>query len=92
MTGLLTGAGSSLAADPATGAALARQWCVSCHLLPGNSAQTAPQGPLAFRDIARDKSPEQLRVFLIKPHGSMPQLSLSWQEIDDLIAYIETLR
>jgi cation transport regulator len=92
ITGLLTGARPSLAADPANGAALAQQWCISCHVLPGNPARTAPQGPPAFRDIARDKSPEQLRVFLIKPHGSMPQLSLSRQEIDDLIAYIETLR
>jgi mono/diheme cytochrome c family protein len=86
-------AAPSFAADAARGAQLAQQWCASCHVLPGNPGQTALQGPPSFRDIARgNKTPDQLRIFLIKPHGSMPQLNLSRAEIDDLLAYIETLR
>jgi cytochrome c len=92
LAGVLAGARSSFAADPASGGALAQQWCISCHVLPGNPHQSAPQGPPSFRDIARDKTPDQLRVFLIRPHGAMPQLSLSRSEIDDVVAYIETLR
>jgi mono/diheme cytochrome c family protein len=38
------------------------------------------------------RSAEELRTFLTKPHGSMPNLTLSREEIDDLIAYIATLR
>jgi len=80
------------AADIAHGAQLARQWCVSCHLLPEQQGQTALQGPPSFRDIARSgKTPDELRVFLMNPHGAMPPLTLSRAEIDDLVAYIETL-
>jgi len=35
---------------------------------------------------------DQLRAFLSHPHGSMPDLSLTRAEIDDLIGYIVTLR
>jgi mono/diheme cytochrome c family protein len=33
-----------------------------------------------------------LRGFLVKPHGQMPELNLTRQEIDNLIAYIESLK
>jgi len=35
---------------------------------------------------------DQLRGFLSHPHGAMPDLSLTREEVDDLIAYINTLR
>jgi len=92
LVGLLASPTLSSAADPTNGAALAKQWCASCHVLPGTPNQRAVQGPPSFRDIAIDKPPDQLRLFLMRPHGSMPPLSLSRAEIDDLIAYIETLR
>lgn len=81
------------AADPVHGEQLARQWCASCHVLPGSRAQSALQGPPGFRDIAHGgKSADQLRVFLMRPHGAMPPLTLSRAEIGDLVAYIESLR
>jgi mono/diheme cytochrome c family protein len=54
--------------------------------------QTIPQGPPSFRDLTRRDAADRLRSFLMQPHGSMPPLSLSRVEIDDLVAYIETLR
>jgi hypothetical protein len=42
--------------------------------------------------IARTRTADQLRAFLSRPHGAMPDLSLTRAEIDDLIGYIETLR
>lgn len=87
------GTRSASAADVARGEQLASQWCVSCHVVPGNPHQTALQGPPSFRDIAHgDKTPDQLRVFLIKPHGKMPPLTLSRAEINALVGYIESLR
>ncbi len=81
-----------LAADLDRGEQLARQWCASCHVLPG-STQPVPQGPPSFRDIAHSgKTAEQLRVFLTRPHGAMPPLTLSRVEIDALVGYIESLR
>ncbi len=80
-------------ADAVHGAQLARQWCASCHLLgaapPGT---TVPQGPPDLRTEARKLSPDQLRTFLTHPHGPMPDLSLTRNEIRDLVDYLQTLR
>jgi mono/diheme cytochrome c family protein len=84
---------SLAAADAANGARLALQWCASCHVLPGTTASEVPQGPPPFAAVARmEKSPDQLRAFLTKRHGAMPDLSLSRDEIEDLTAYIQSAR
>ena len=52
-----------------------------------------PQGPPSFLSVAQEgRSPDQLRGFLSHPHGAMPDLVLSRQEIEDLIAYMLSLR
>jgi len=89
---LVSGASASRAADVDRGRQLAQQWCASCHLLPGATA-TATQGPPSFRELARgDKTADQLKLFLVHPHGAMPPLTLSRAEIDALVGYIESLR
>lgn len=83
----------AFADDVAHGAQLAQQWCIGCHVLPDHPGQTALQGPPSFCQIAGSgKTSDQLRVFLLQPHGAMPPLSLSRAEIDDLLGYIATLR
>lgn len=83
----------AMADNPTHGAQLAQLWCATCHVLPGSPSGPALQGPPSFRAIAHDgKTPDQHRVFLEHPHGSMPQLSLSRAEIADLLAYIASLR
>ncbi len=80
-------------ADTAAGERLARQWCANCHVIDGSPrSTTVPQGPPSFRSVAQQLNPDQLRTFLTRPHGAMPDLALTRAEIDDLIAYIETLR
>jgi mono/diheme cytochrome c family protein len=81
---------SSRAADVARGAQLARQWCANCHVMDGAGTATVQQGPPSFRSIGL--TAEQLRTFLTHPHGAMPDFALTRTEIDDVIAYIETLR
>ena len=45
-----------------------------------------------FADIARrTKDMKTLVVFLTRPHGQMPDMSLSQPEIADIVAYISTL-
>lgn len=79
--------------DAATGERLARQWCVNCHVIDkGGPATTLPQGPPAFRIIAGHLDRDQMRTFLTHPHGAMPDLALTRAEIEDLMAYIATLR
>ena len=80
-------------ADAAAGERLARQWCVNCHVIDATGpATTLPQGPPSFRIIAGHLDPGQIRSFLTNPHGAMPNLALTRAEIDDLIAYIESLK
>lgn len=80
-------------ADADNGAHLARQWCANCHVIGNNSAGPVPQGPPSFQMIVHSgMTADQLRAFLSHPHGAMPDLSLTRAEIDDLIAYINTLR
>lgn len=93
VTGSLAAASPSIAADLARGAHLAQVWCANCHVVGRTPPKTVREGPPSFREIARSKlTRSQLRAFLSHTHGAMPDLSLSRAEIDDLIAYIETLR
>ena len=86
-----------VAADAGQGADLAQRWCASCHVIgdsSGTSQQSSvPQGPPSFLSVAQGgSSPDELRAFLSHPHGAMPDLSLTRIEIDDLIAYMTSLR
>jgi mono/diheme cytochrome c family protein len=84
---------SAAAADLAEGERLARQWCANCHVIDGGvPSASLPQGPPSFRVAAGHLDPAELRAFLTRPHGQMPDLSLTRAEIDDLIAYIESKR
>jgi cytochrome c len=80
-------------AEAADGARLARQWCANCHVIDASGpATTIPQGPPSFRIIAGHLDPGEIRTFLTHPHGAMPDLALSRAEIDDLIAFIGSLK
>ncbi|MDA8254193.1 MAG: c-type cytochrome [Betaproteobacteria bacterium] len=81
------------AADLADGKALAEKWCSHCHLTgPGQkrARDTAP----TFTSIARMPSTTEmsLKAFLQTPHVRMPDYQLTRAEIDDLTAYILSLR
>lgn len=78
--------------DVAAGWALAKKWCASCHLL--GDSDVANDGAPPFAALAKDPAmtSDRLSAFLAEPHGGMRSLSLSRQQIDDLIAYIESPR
>lgn len=80
------------AGDAANGGQLARQWCAACHLVEAAQTSASDAAP-SFLSIARDpaKTRAGLEVWLADPHPPMPNLSLSNQEIDDLITYIQSL-
>ena len=79
---------AALAADPADGLRLARHWCSSCHLVePGvKTSDAAPPFPAIGRDPT--STLEKLHAWLANPHPPMPNLTLSRQQEDDIIAYI----
>lgn len=79
------------AGNAANGEALARVWCANCHVV-GNSTtgkDTAPPLP----EVAQRGAPDQVqaRVFLSSPHPPMPNFNLARQQIDDIVAYLNSL-
>ncbi len=76
--------------DAARGRELAARWCVSCHKV--NGAPLNDQVP-TFASLATSaRSEDAIRGFLLQPHRPMPPLSLSNQEIEDLVSYLRSLK
>lgn len=86
-----TSASAVAAGDAQAGRQLAQQWCTGCHVVD-RSAQGADTAP-SFPAIARREAqhPERLRAFLTAPHPPMAGLNLSRQQIDDIVAYLDSL-
>jgi len=84
----------SFAGNAARGQALAERWCTSCHVVnargTGVPTDTAP--PLPIIAANPKKTNDYLTMWLAEPHGKMPDLHLGKREIEDLVAYIDTLR
>lgn len=76
------------------GKAIAERWCVSCHVIASDSDATVPAGVPTFRGIANrgGQTAANIRRILMKPHVPMPDMQLTRGEMDDLIAYMDTLR
>jgi mono/diheme cytochrome c family protein len=87
-------AGSAQAQDTAdTGRAIAERWCSSCHLVGPDQTSAVADVP-SFMSIAQrsDSELDALEGFLADPHPPMPDMSLTRNEIRDLLAYIRSLR
>lgn len=84
---------AAAAADANHGRVIARQWCASCHVVEAGQPAAADTAP-AFSTIANDpgRAPSAQRAWLSSPHPPMPNLALTRGEIDDIVAYLETLR
>lgn len=90
--GLAVPARCDTAGDPIAGRAIAERWCAGCHLIDGAVETSDAAVPLAALARRPRYDADALAAFLTVPHGGMPDLSLTQQEIADLIAFIETLR
>ena len=78
--------------DPVEGEALARQWCDGCHL--SSTAKTASDVGPPFGQIAIDPkyTDARLRGWLHDPHPPMPKFELDRRRIDNIVAYIRSLK
>ncbi len=72
---------------------LAEAWCKTCHAIEENAAGASSPAP-DFVAIANRPSTTELslKVFLRTSHGNMPNLVLTPEQTDDLVAYILRLR
>ena len=79
------------AGSPEAGRNLAGRWCAACHLV---QLRLTTIDPPTFTAIANDssKTPEYLRTFLVSPHKDMPPIQLTPSQVEDLIAYLGTLK
>ncbi len=94
LAALLRPAAAQDQGDIAAGRHLADTWCSSCHAVDPAPQHRTDNGAPAFAAVAgmTSTTPLALRAFLQTPHAQMPDLHLSRDEIDDLTAYILSLR
>jgi mono/diheme cytochrome c family protein len=80
--------------DIGSGHRIAETWCSTCHVIGPEQQHGTSTGAPTFTEIAQMKSTTKLglQVFLQTPHDRMPDLHLSRAEMNDLIAYIVSLR
>ena len=90
---LATGCARAEQAQTDRGRALAEQWCAKCHAIAPGREGPEPRIP-SFMRMAADpeNTREALRQFITIPHFEMPPQTLTRAEIDDVIAYILSLR
>lgn len=89
---LTAAAAPAVAGDPERGQEIASRWCAECHAT-GTGQRAADVAP-GFAGIAAERSPDYVRGFLANPHvrGEMPTFDLSTAEIEDIVAYLATLK
>jgi len=87
-------AAQSPAETVAAGRSLAMRSCSACHVVSEQQQQPAVDGVPSFAQIARnpDTTPDGLRTFIQSPHPPMPNFSLSRKQLDEVTAYIMSLR
>ena len=84
---------TGVSADPIAGKNLAEKWCVECHgvradrLSPNLAAPTFPE--LAAEPSITEYS---LRALLRSPHQTMPHITFTPDQMDNIIEYIMSLK
>jgi len=86
----LSAVAQSAGGNPLNGRQTAATLCVPCHQID----ETRRDGPPSFVDIAFMPSTTalSLKVFLHSNHDKMPDLIIPGSDVDDLIAYILSLK
>jgi mono/diheme cytochrome c family protein len=87
---VLVAATGAQAADPANGARLAQRWCAECHVVSPTQTRGQADAP-TFAMIAASRRIPEIAGFLKDSHPQMPDMSLTRNEIADLIAWMRTL-
>lgn len=94
LTLISTSAGGADIGDPRRGRDYAEAVCAQCHAVkPAEKASPRLEAtPFSVFAQAPGLNQTALGVFLQTPHAEMPNLIVSGQDRDDLIAYIIGLR
>ncbi|HUI35623.1 MAG TPA: cytochrome c [Stellaceae bacterium] len=81
------------AASAARGKAMVKQQCAGCHAVEPGGQSPNPKAP-TFAAVANEPSatPYSLHVFLQTTHATMPNFMINSDDIDDIVAYILSLK
>ena len=84
----------AFAQDVENGANIARRWCANCHTVERTPAGARADSVPSFIAIANrpTTSRQSLRAAMTAEHGRMPNFALTNAEVNDLSAYILSLR
>ena len=94
------GAGSAVAGqvtsepDPVHGQELAARLCSNCHLVGTSEQEHANVDIPSFKEIANKEGQTEgsIMASILLPKHPMPTIPLTKSEVDDLAAYIMSLR
>ena len=89
-----TASGAQRVGSVQAGHVLARTWCSHCHAVePATPPRTSDVAP-GFAALARNPSvtSDTLHVLLGTAHGQMPNYRLTPRQIDDVTAYVLSLK
>jgi mono/diheme cytochrome c family protein len=80
--------------DSARGRIIANTWCSGCHLVAAGETRSVVADVPTFTSIAGrlPTDVDVLAAFIANPHPPMPNLSLTRQDILDVLAYIAALK
>lgn len=77
------------------GHAITMRTCAGCHAVGRTDVSPMPDAP-AFRDVVRQRSLDEVETAfaegLVTAHPAMPRFAFRAGEIDDLMAYLDSLR
>ena len=81
------------AGNEEAGHRLAQQWCMSCHQVEPGQTSAKDVAP-TFVSLANDhgKDLNWVRNYLFDPHLPMIGINLSRVQVDNIVAYMQTLQ
>jgi mono/diheme cytochrome c family protein len=88
---LLIAGGARAEGNANYGRTIAQNRCSSCHVVESNLKGGDTAAP--FSEIARKHGNDTawVRTWLTSPHPPMQGMALSREEIDDIVAYLQSL-
>jgi mono/diheme cytochrome c family protein len=80
--------------DPVRGLEYAKKNCASCHAVNPHEGQSIINKAPDFTAVANTPgmTPTAIAVWLQTPHSNMPNFIIAERDIDDLAAYITSLK
>jgi mono/diheme cytochrome c family protein len=76
--------------DAKRGEAVVAMWCTGCHRSGPAADDRVPSLAALAANPARTDG--VIRAFLMQPHKPMPPLELGTQQIEDIVAYLHSMR